>query len=90
MRGKAFLNWKRSIDLFSSLLLRYRGNANYYKSIHSTCGNREDPVNFQNKSVNYSPFNLVFAKTEGERETFFGRVQEGGPQYYHLVDTSKR
>ena len=45
----------------------------------------QDPVNFQNKSVYKLSFQLSFqiysllAQTEGERETFFGRVQEGGP-----------
>ena len=41
---------------------------------------------FQNKSVYKLSFQLSFqiysflVQTEGERETFFGRVQEGGPQ----------
>ena len=43
------------------------------------------PVSFQNKSVYKLSFQLSFqiysllAQTEGERETFFGRVQEGRP-----------
>ena len=60
--------------------------------------NREHPVNFQNKSVYKLFFQLSFqiyyllVQTEGEIETFFGRVQEGGItlQYYHSVDISKR
>ena len=45
----------------------------------------QDPVNFRNKSVYKLSFQLSFqiysllAQTEGERKTFFGRVQEGGP-----------
>ena len=52
---------------------------------YSACGNREHPVNLQTKSVCKLSFQLSFqiycllAKTEGERETFFGRVLEGGP-----------
>ena len=49
------------------------------------CGNREHPVNFQNKSVYKLFFQLSFQiysllpQTEGERKTFSGQVQEGGP-----------
>ena len=45
----------------------------------------QDPVNFQNKSVYKPSFQLSFqiysllAQTEGERATFFGRMQEDGP-----------
>ena len=57
-RRRAFLEWK-SIDLASKLSLTCGSNVNYYKSVHlpiPTCGNREHPGNFQNKSVS-SPFN---------------------------------
>ena len=43
------------------LLPTYRGNVNYYKSVHHpipTLGNRKHPGHFQNKSVN-STFNCV-------------------------------
>ena len=56
-RRKAFLKLK-SIDLSTKLSLTCGGNVNYYKSVHHpipTCGNRERPGNFQNKSVS-SPF----------------------------------
>ena len=33
-RGKTFLKWTRSINLSSKLSLTYRGNVNYYKSVH--------------------------------------------------------
>ena len=45
----------------------------------------QDPVNFQKKSVFKLSFQLSFQinsllpQTEEERETFFGRVQEGRP-----------
>ena len=29
---------------------------------------------------------MFFSQTEGERKAFFGRVQEGEPHDYHLVD----
>ena len=57
---KAFLGWK-STNLWSKLSLTCGGNVNCYKSVHHpipTCGNREHPGNFQNKSVG-SPFNWV-------------------------------
>ena len=56
-RKKAILEWK-TIDLSSKLSLICGGNVNYYKNVHHpilTCGNRKNPGNFQNKSVN-SPF----------------------------------
>ena len=52
---------------------------------YSVCGNREHSVNLQTKSVCKLSFQLSFhiyillVQTEGERETFFGKVQEGGP-----------
>ena len=71
-----------------NLLPKYRGNVNYYKNVHHPIPNlpeEQDPVNFQNKSVYKLSFQLSFqiyyllTQTEVERETFFGRVQEGGP-----------
>ena len=56
-RITSFLEWK-SIDLSSKLSLTCGLNVSYYKSVHYrilTCGNREHPGNFQNKSVS-SPF----------------------------------
>ena len=67
---------------------------NYYKSVHHPIptlpAGTEHPVNFQNKSVNKLSFQLslekyyLLAQTEGEKETFFGRVQEGGP-YCNII-----
>ena len=60
-RRKAFLEWT-SIDLSSELALTCGYNVNYYKSVDHpiltlpTCGNREHPGNFENKSVS-SPSN---------------------------------
>ena len=79
------------------LLPSYRGNVNYYKSVYHPILTL--PVNFQNKSAYKLSFQLSFqtysllAQTEGERETFFGRVQEGGPHcniITWLVHMSKR
>ena len=58
-RGKKAFLELTSIDLTSKLSLTCGGNVDYYKSVHhpiTACGNREDPSNFQNKSVS-SPFN---------------------------------
>ena len=52
-RKKVFLQWT-SIDLSSKLSLSCWGNVNCYKSVHHpvpTYENRENPVNFQKKSV---------------------------------------
>ena len=60
-RRKAFLEWT-SIDLSSELALTCGYNVNYYKSVDHpiltlpTCGKREHPGNFENKSVS-SPSN---------------------------------
>ena len=51
-RKRAFFEWK-SIDLFSKVSLKCRGNVTY-KSVHHpipTRGNKEYPGKFQNKSV---------------------------------------
>ena len=70
------------------LLPTYRGNVNYYKSVHHPIptpplGTGSTLSFFENKSVN-SLFNCVsryiffFPKLKG-KERPFGRVQEGGP-----------
>ena len=61
------------------------GNVNYYKSekcssSYPTCGNKEHPANFQNKSVS-SPFNgvsryiLFLAKMKGIGRPFLKGVR---------------
>ena len=94
VRRKAFLMWTKEAQNYSLNyhLPTYRGNVNYYNIkvfiiLFLLClwGNREHSVNFQNKSVHKLSFQLSFqiyfllAQTEGERETIFGRVKEGGP-----------
>ena len=57
-KKEAFLEWK-IIDLSSKLSLTCGQNVNYYESVNHpipTFGNRENPGNFQRKSVS-SPFN---------------------------------
>ena len=86
-RRKAFLEWK-SIDLSYKLSLTCGCNVNYYKSIHHpipTCGNREHPGNFQNKSVSslfsrVSTYILYFDKLKGRGRPFL-KGEEGG----HIV-----
>ena len=59
-RQKAFLEWK-SIKISSKLSLTCDWNFSYYKSVYHpfpTCGNKEHPSNFQNKSLS-SPFSWV-------------------------------
>ena len=103
VRKKPFLECK-SIDLSYKLCLTCGCSVNYYKSIHHpivdskvmtgkkfpTHGNREHPVNFQNKSVR-SPFNWVpciFSSRPNWRERLFlkGTKRAGG----HLVRLAPR
>ena len=70
-----------SLDLFSSLNLlpTYRSNVKYYKNVHHPIPTL--PVGTVYKlsfRLSFQIYSLL-AQTEGERETFFGRVQEGGP-----------
>ena len=58
-RSKTFLEWRKSIDLSHELSLTFRGNVNYYTSVHQpipTHKNKEHPGNFQSESVS-SAFN---------------------------------
>ena len=87
VRGKAFLKWK-SIDLSSKHLLHVRAMLTVIKVftiLFLFClWEQGTPWQFS-KQISKLSFQLSFqiysllAQTEGERETFFGRVQEGGP-----------
>ena len=80
-----------SIDISSKLSLTYGGNVNYYKSVHHPIptlpvGTGGTLSIFKINQYINSPFNCVYfqiysllVQTEEERETFFGKVQEGGP-----------
>ena len=81
MRGKAFLKCK-SIDLSSKLSLTYGGSVHH--PIPTLSVGTGDTLAIL-KQISKLSFQLSFqiysllVQTEGERETFFGRVQEGGP-----------
>ena len=71
--------------LSSKLSLTCGGNVNHYKNVHHpipTCGNREHPDNFQNKSVS-SPFSwvsryfLFLAKLKGRGRIFLKGAKRG-------------
>ena len=77
------------VDLSSKLSIKHGGNINYYKSVHHpipTLSVRTGNTLWQfSKQINKLSFQLSFriysllAQTEGERKTFIGRAQEGGP-----------
>ena len=89
--GRPF--WSGQAQIYP-LSLTYGANVNYcvkcssYYS-YSACWSRENPGNFQNKSIS-SPFNwvsryiLFLAKLRGKKDLIW-RVQEGGPHCERLV-----
>ena len=91
-KRKAFLEWK-SIDLFSKVSLKCRGNISY-KSVHHpipTRGNKEHPSKFQNKSCSKLSFQLnvqvysLLGQTEGEGKSFFGGFKKGKVTNYEIT-----
>ena len=84
--GRPF--WSGQVAQIHSLnyhLPKYRGNVNYYKSVHHpipTLGNREHLGNFQNKSVNstfswVSRYILFLPKLNGKEKPFLDRCKKG-------------